>query len=400
MDKWREKVASLHSNALNTLDSAKQRVAVATSGVDTSKLKESALARTTQFKAAAGCAMTFLPASLRADVPAADAEGGVASDNEQSRLVDGDDAEHDDDVRSQSDAGSSIRADATTFGDRLGRIGFSTLTTLNNKISIAKNVGAHGVEGLMSATTLGTDKLRAASQAGKEAVQASKEKCSAAVQASKEKCSAAVQASKEKCSAAVLASKEKCSAAVDTASMVSGISMARNEKRAETLVGRICYCCPTLSYKQRLIGCFSCVAMGFLLSLLSFSSFTRLLLGNPAPFAFKYTIGNLLSLGATTFLVGPARQCRDMLSPQRRFISLLYLGTLVGTLVSVFLLKIAILSLLFILLQFAALTWYMLSYIPYGHTLAKKLGFKVLKRAGVALPQSHKATPINPAAGD
>ena len=37
----------------------------------------------------------------------------------------------------------------------------------------------------------------------------------------------------------------------------------------------------------------------------------QLLLGNPMPFALKYTLGNLLSLGASSFLVGPARQVRS-----------------------------------------------------------------------------------------
>ena len=58
----------------------------------------------------------------------------------------------------------------------------------------------------------------------------------------------------------------------------------------------------------------------------------------------------------------------------------------VGTMVSVFALKIALLCLLFILLQFTALTWYMLSYIPYGQAAATRIVRRIAKKAGVTLP--------------
>ena len=59
-----------------------------------------------------------------------------------------------------------------------------------------------------------------------------------------------------------------------------------------------------------------------------------------------------LSLGSASFLVGPTRQCKGMFAAQRRTASILYIGTLVGTLVAVFVFKLALLSLLFIILQF------------------------------------------------
>lgn len=92
-----------------------------------------------------------------------------------------------------------------------------------------------------------------------------------------------------------------------------------------------------------------------------------------APFAFKYTFGNLLSLGSGAFLVGPQKQCRDMLQPERRTASFVYIVTLFGTLGCVFVLKQQLLSFFFVVVQFAALTWYMLSYVPYGQTCLKKL---------------------------
>eukprot|EP00908_Phaeocystis_cordata_P014902 Transcript_26011.p4 GENE.Transcript_26011~~Transcript_26011.p4 ORF type:complete len:203 (-),score=80.57 Transcript_26011:123-731(-) len=173
------------------------------------------------------------------------------------------------------------------------------------------------------------------------------------------------------------------------AAAVSGVSLPGGRSRQaeeETRLGRLCACCPALTYKQRLIGVATCLALGAILSLSSLLSFAKLLLGNPAPFAFKYTAGNLLSLGATSFLVGPVRQLKDMLAPSRRAASAMYLATLAGTLVSVFVLRLASLSLLCIALQMLALTWYTLSYIPYGQSAAKSLVRRALKRMGVALP--------------
>ena len=118
-----------------------------------------------------------------------------------------------------------------------------------------------------------------------------------------------------------------------------------------------------------------------------------LLLGNPGPFAFKYTLGNLLSIGSASFLVGPARQCKTMLAPQRRTASLVYIGTLVGTLVSVFAFRLALLSLLFVVLQFLALTWYVLSYVPYGQAAAKRILRKLAKTAGIDMPSLLSAEP-------
>ena len=112
------------------------------------------------------------------------------------------------------------------------------------------------------------------------------------------------------------------------------------------------------------------------LSLSALGSLGGLLLGNPAPFAFKYTFGNLLALGSSSFLVGPAKQCRDMLTPERRTASIVYFVTLFGTLWSVFVLKWRLVSFACVILQFGALTWYMLSYVPYGQQCLKKtVGF-------------------------
>ena len=44
--------------------------------------------------------------------------------------------------------------------------------------------------------------------------------------------------------------------------------------------------------------------IGLLVTIVSFFQFSKLIGGNPSPFAICYTVGNILSLGATMFLVG------------------------------------------------------------------------------------------------
>ena len=60
----------------------------------------------------------------------------------------------------------------------------------------------------------------------------------------------------------------------------------------------------------------------------SFHLLIKLALGNPAPFVFMYTSGNILSLASSTFLSGPSRQCRLMFDERRREASLAYLISL------------------------------------------------------------------------
>ena len=93
-----------------------------------------------------------------------------------------------------------------------------------------------------------------------------------------------------------------------------------------------CAWMPELSYSARLGGFAITFMLGVLLSLTSFSSFGSVLLGNPGPWAFKYTLGNVFSISSYCFLVGPARQCSGMFAAERRLYTLLYLGTLSTTL--------------------------------------------------------------------
>ncbi|XP_060687544.1 vesicle transport protein SFT2A isoform X1 [Hemiscyllium ocellatum] len=105
-------------------------------------------------------------------------------------------------------------------------------------------------------------------------------------------------------------------------------------------------------------------------------------------FAVFYTLGNIAALASTCFLMGPLKQLKKMVDPNRLFatIIMLYKNSLCGlyyqwlqsfppknnqlcfalTLCAVFWWHKKGLALIFCILQFLAITWYSLSYIPYA----------------------------------
>jgi len=140
--------------------------------------------------------------------------------------------------------------------------------------------------------------------------------------------------------------------------------------------------CPQMTYQQRVMGFAICFTAGYLMSFVSLRLIFKLVEGNPAPFVFLYTSGNLLSLLSSTFLSGPARQFKSMFDEKRRETSIVYLSTLGTSIVVCFiplpaLVKMGVLVLL-LLVQMCASFWYTLSYVPYGRATAKRMLRSVL----------------------
>ena len=125
-------------------------------------------------------------------------------------------------------------------------------------------------------------------------------------------------------------------------------------------------CLPTLTWEDRVMGFIGCFAIGLALSLSSIWSFPALLLGDPSPFAWKYSVGNVLGLVSSTFLVGFQSQLEQMASPVRLGATVAYLGSIVATVVAALVLQHALLTLACMVVQFCALAWYCASYIPFG----------------------------------
>lgn len=131
-------------------------------------------------------------------------------------------------------------------------------------------------------------------------------------------------------------------------------------------------CCPEFTWETRIMGFLSCFAIGTALSLSSILSFPMLIAGDPSPFAWKYSIGNVVSLASSMFLVGPGQQCEQMASPVRIGASAAYVASIVLTVFAALVLEHAPLTLLAMAVQFCALAWYCASYIPFGRTMIRK----------------------------
>jgi len=124
-----------------------------------------------------------------------------------------------------------------------------------------------------------------------------------------------------------------------------------------------------LSRTQRLYGFIGCLAVGFLLSILGS---IVLFLGQLGIFAVLYTIGTVVSLAGTGFLIGFYKQLKLMFKPVRVAATIVFLGSIGLVFVGAFVLKNEILCLIFVIIEFLAYTWYTLSYIPYARAAVTK----------------------------
>ncbi|KAF7820605.1 vesicle transport protein SFT2B [Senna tora] len=94
---------------------------------------------------------------------------------------------------------------------------------------------------------------------------------------------------------------------------------------------------------------------------------------NPIKFGITFTLGNLLSLGSTAFLIGPKRQLTMMLDPVRIYATAMYLASIIIALFCALYVHNKLLTLLAIILELGALVWYSLSYIPFARSMVSKV---------------------------
>ena len=126
---------------------------------------------------------------------------------------------------------------------------------------------------------------------------------------------------------------------------------------------------PELSFREKLLGCGTCMVCGYLLSFGSFLRLSQLFTGNPVPLVVHVTMGNIIALCGTCFLTGPSSQVSRMFAPSRSLASTYYLGSLAVTIFLLVLPRFIFRGLLLFLLmigQYVAITWYCLSYIPFA----------------------------------
>ncbi|XP_058097533.1 uncharacterized protein LOC131242719 isoform X2 [Magnolia sinica] len=94
---------------------------------------------------------------------------------------------------------------------------------------------------------------------------------------------------------------------------------------------------------------------------------------NPIKFGITFTFGNLLALGSTAFLIGPKRQVTMMLDPVRIYATAIYIASMIIALFCALYVHNKLLTLLAIILEFGALVWYALSYIPFARSMVSKV---------------------------
>eukprot|EP00357_Protocruzia_adherens_P004835 CAMPEP_0115017920 /NCGR_PEP_ID=MMETSP0216-20121206/28446_1 /TAXON_ID=223996 /ORGANISM="Protocruzia adherens, Strain Boccale" /LENGTH=117 /DNA_ID=CAMNT_0002388913 /DNA_START=37 /DNA_END=387 /DNA_ORIENTATION=- len=97
-----------------------------------------------------------------------------------------------------------------------------------------------------------------------------------------------------------------------------------------------CDCCRSLSYKERIYGFLICAGIGIFLEFLSLGSFVGVMTGSPTRFAILYSLGNVVALTGTGFLVGPKKQFKNMSDPTRLITSIVFVAALILTLVAAF----------------------------------------------------------------
>ena len=114
------------------------------------------------------------------------------------------------------------------------------------------------------------------------------------------------------------------------------------------------------------------------LAFIVFSFFLVFFLGGSfRKFSVPYSLGIVLALSSTFFLVGPLKQAKMMFHKKRILATIFLILTIAATLVCALVFsnkKVAgLLVILFLCLQVVAFFWYAISYIPYARTGIKKL---------------------------
>jgi len=137
----------------------------------------------------------------------------------------------------------------------------------------------------------------------------------------------------------------------------------------------VCALFPTLTWKERMIGCLSCMGVGYILSFGSFFRLKALLMGDPVPFVSIATLGNCVSLSGSCFLAGPRNQVKRMCQKTRRISAIVYLLSLCTTLGVSFAPDFkakALIVVFLMILQYLSIGWYCLSYVPFAREGVKK----------------------------
>ncbi|CCW61471.1 unnamed protein product [Phytomonas sp. EM1] len=132
-----------------------------------------------------------------------------------------------------------------------------------------------------------------------------------------------------------------------------------------------------LTYSQRVVGFLMTLAIGILCIVLSITMAATVVV-SPRKFIFFLTLGNLLCLSASIFLVGFAYQIRHMFESKRAMAASFYVFSVICTLFCAIRLRSSLGCIIFGALQMIFLLWYILSFIPFARNTLSFIWVSVL----------------------
>lgn len=126
--------------------------------------------------------------------------------------------------------------------------------------------------------------------------------------------------------------------------------------------------CPTMSFQQRVYGFVSCLVLGGVMGIFSWVCAFR---AEWNLFAIFMTMSNVISISGSMFFAGPVKQVKKMFAETRWIATSVFIIAMLLTILSAVLLKKPALVVVMCLIQYVAMVWYGLSYIPYARTVVK-----------------------------
>eukprot|EP00091_Calanus_sinicus_P025393 TRINITY_DN9673_c0_g1_i1.p2 TRINITY_DN9673_c0_g1~~TRINITY_DN9673_c0_g1_i1.p2 ORF type:complete len:117 (-),score=28.47 TRINITY_DN9673_c0_g1_i1:77-427(-) len=102
----------------------------------------------------------------------------------------------------------------------------------------------------------------------------------------------------------------------------------------------------------------------------------------------------MMAIGSTLFLMGPMKQLSNMFAKTRVIATVVMLSALVLTLCSAFWWRKNVLALMFVIIQFCAMTWYSISYIPYARDAIVKCAMESFLRQTFTKRRKSSYNPI------
>jgi len=125
----------------------------------------------------------------------------------------------------------------------------------------------------------------------------------------------------------------------------------------------------SMSWGTRLRGFLICFITGIVCSILGSVLFW--FKNGIVIFCILYTIGNVAAMSSTLFLMGPMKQLRNMFAKTRAIATVAVIVSIVLTIVFAAMHKKG-LVLIFCIIEFLAMTWYSISYIPFARDAVMK----------------------------